>query len=45
VPIVTLPKLKVVVGVTEKSTCATAPAAAEHGLSLPPLSTAVTATL
>ena len=44
-PIVTLPKLTLVVGVTAKSTCATALAAGEHALSIPPVSTAVTDTL
>jgi hypothetical protein len=44
-PIVTLPKLTLVVGVTAKSTCATALAAGEHALSTPPVSTAVTDTL
>jgi len=41
----TLPKFTVVVGVTPNSTCAGAAAAAEHELSLPPVSTAVTETL
>src|SRR5437879_379890 len=44
-PIVTLPKFTVVVGVAVISTCATAPTEGEHVLSLPPVSTAVTATL
>jgi hypothetical protein len=44
-PIVTLPKLTVVVGVTVKPACATALAAGEHPLSMPPVSTAVTDTL
>jgi hypothetical protein len=44
-PIVTLPKLTVVVGVTVKPACATALAAGEHALSMPPVSTAVTDTL
>jgi len=41
----TLPKFTVVVGVTAKSTCATALATAEHGLSFPAVSTALTETL
>jgi hypothetical protein len=44
-PIVTLPKLTVAVGVTAKPACATALAAGEHALSMPPVSTAVTDTL
>jgi hypothetical protein len=44
-PMLILPKLVVPVGVTAISTCATAPAAEEHELSLPPVSTAVTETL
>ena len=41
----TLPKLTVAVGVTPKSTCATALAPVEQALSRPPLSTAVSETL
>ena len=41
-PTATLPKLVAVVGVTLKSASATPLAAAEHALSLPELSTAVT---
>jgi hypothetical protein len=41
-PVATLPKLVVVEGVTVKSGWATPLAAAEHALSLPALSTAVT---
>ena len=44
-PIVTLPKPTLVVGVTAKSTCATALADGEHALSIPPVSTAVIDTL
>jgi hypothetical protein len=44
-PTVTLPKFVVPGGVTAMSTWATALATAEHELSLPPASTAVTATL
>jgi hypothetical protein len=44
-PIVTLPKLTVVVGVTVKPACATALAAGEQALSIPVVSTAVTDTL
>jgi hypothetical protein len=44
-PIVTLPKLTVVTGVTVKPACATALAAGEHALSIPVVSTAVTDTL
>ena len=44
-PMVTLPKAVVPVGVTVKSTCATPLATPEHVLSLPDVSTAVTATL
>jgi hypothetical protein len=44
-PIGTLPKLTVPVGVAAIRTCATALAAGEQGLSLPPMSTAVIATL
>jgi hypothetical protein len=45
VPILMLPKFTAVVGATPISTAATAPAAAEHALSLPPVSIAVIATL
>jgi len=41
----TLPKLVVPVGVAATPTCATALAEFEHALSLPPVSTAVMATL
>jgi len=41
----TLPKLTVAVGVTAKSTCATALAPVEQALSRPALSTAVSETL
>jgi len=44
-PILTLPKFTVVVGVAAMSTCATALATPEQPLSLPPVSTAVIATL
>ncbi|PYN30193.1 MAG: hypothetical protein DME01_28220 [Candidatus Rokuibacteriota bacterium] len=44
-PILTPPKFTVVVGVTVMSTSAAAVATAEHPLSLPPVSTAVIATL
>ena len=44
-PMLMLPKFTVVVGVAAISTCARALAAAEQVLSLPPMSTAVTATL
>jgi hypothetical protein len=44
-PIMTLPKLTVPVGATADSPRATALATAEHALSFPPLSTAVTETL
>ena len=44
-PMLTLPKFTVVAGVTPISTWATALAVAEHALSLPAVSTAVTATL
>jgi hypothetical protein len=44
-PIVTLPKFAVPVGVTPISTAATALATAEQALWLPPVSTAVIATL
>ena len=44
-PILTLPKFTVVVGVTAISTCATPLATPEQPLSLPEVSTAVTATL
>ena len=44
-PMLTVPKFTVLVGVAVMSTCATALAAPEQALSLPPVSTAVTATL
>jgi len=44
-PTLTLPNAVVPVGVAAKSTWAAALAAVEHGLSLPAVSTAVTATL
>ena len=44
-PMLTLPNATVVVGVTAMSTWATPLATAEHALSLPLVSTAVTATL
>jgi len=44
-PIVTLPKLTVPVGVTAESPRATALATAEHALSFPSVSTAATETL
>jgi hypothetical protein len=44
-PIVTLPKLTVPVGVAAIRSCATALAAGEQALSLPPMSTAVMAML
>jgi len=44
-PMLTLPNATVPVGMTPKSTWATALATPEHALSLPPVSSAVTATL